>query len=246
MVDVRDARGKLELRLHGIGTRSLIGVVQRLRNVFDLDASASDVYEVLSKDVFLRSLLEKNPGVRVPGAWDGFELTVRAILGQQVSVKAATTLAGRIADRYGERIDAPIDGLPDGPDRLFPEPRKLMRARLESLGIIGSRSNTIRALARAVSAGTLDFDAAQDADEFRRTLLSIKGIGDWTADYVAMRVLKNPDAFPSSDLGLLRAFDEPHRERLKPGELKHRAEAWRPWRAYAALLLWGSDDGAGG
>ncbi len=246
VVDVRDARGKLELRLHGIGTRSLIGVVQRLRNVFDLDASASDVYEVLSKDVFLRSLLEKNPGVRVPGAWDGFELTVRAILGQQVSVKAATTLAGRIADRYGERIDAPIDGLPDGPDRLFPEPRKLMRARLESLGIIGSRSNTIRALARAVSAGTLDFDAAQDADEFRRTLLSIKGIGDWTADYVAMRVLKNPDAFPSSDLGLLRAFDEPHRERLKPGELKHRAEAWRPWRAYAALLLWGSDDGAGG
>jgi len=246
VVDVRDAGSELELRLHGIGTSSLIAVVQRLRGVFDLDASASDVHEVLAKDVFLRRLLKKNPGVRVPGAWDGFELTVRAILGQQVSVKAATTLAGRIAGRYGEKIDVPIEGVSGGPDRLFPKPEKLMRARLESLGIIGSRSSTIRALGRAVSNGAISFDAAQDPDDFRGALLSIKGIGDWTADYVAMRALKNPDAFPASDLGLLRAFDEPQRARLRPAELKSRAEAWGPWRAYAALLLWGSDDGAGG
>ncbi len=246
VVDVRDAGGKLELRLHGIGTRSLIAVVQRLRGVFDLDASATDVHEVLAKDAFLRPLLEQNPGVRVPGAWDGFELTVRAILGQQVSVRAATTLAGRIACRYGEKIDAPVEGLADGPDRLFPEPGKLMRARLETLGIIGSRSNTIRALSREVNAGRISFDAAQEPEDFRASLLSIKGIGEWTADYVAMRALKNPDALPASDLGLLRAFDESHRGRLRPSELKSRAEAWRPWRAYAALLLWGSDDGAGG
>ena len=92
----------------------------------------------------------------------------------------------------------------------------------------------------------LNFDASQDPDTFRDTLLSIKGIGDWTAEYVAMRALKNPDAFPASDLGLLRAFDEPQSVRLKPSELEARAEAWRPWRAYAALLLWGSDHGAGG
>jgi len=246
VVDVQDAGGNLELRLHGVGTRSLIAVVQRLRGVFDLDASATDVHGVLSRDPVLRKLLKKNPGIRVPGAWDGFELTVRAILGQQVSVKAATTFAGRIAARYGERIGVPIEGVERSPDRLFPQPARLVRARLETLGIIGSRARTIRALARSVEDGTLGYDASQDPDSFRESLLSIKGIGDWTAEYVAMRALKNPDAFPASDLGLLRAFDTPHRNRIKPGELEARAEAWRPWRAYAALLLWGSDDGAGG
>jgi len=246
VVDVQDAGGNLELRLHGVGTRSLIAVVQRLRGVFDLDASATDVHGVLSRDPVLRKLLKKNPGIRVPGAWDGFELTVRAILGQQVSVKAATTFAGRIAARYGERIGVPIEGVERSPDRLFPQPARLVRARLETLGIIGSRARTIRALARSVEDGTLGYDALQDPDSFRESLLSIKGIGDWTAEYVAMRALKNPDAFPASDLGLLRAFDTPHRNRIKPGELEARAEAWRPWRAYAALLLWGSDDGAGG
>ena len=246
VVDVRDAGGNLELRLHGVGTRSLIAVVQRLRGVFDLDASATDVRDVLSRDPVLRKLLVKNPGIRVPGAWDGFELTVRAILGQQVSVKAATTFAGRIAARYGEGIGVPIEGVEGSPDRLFPRPARLVRARLESLGIIGSRARTIRALARSVEDGTLGYDASQDPDRFRESLLSIKGIGDWTAEYVAMRALKNPDAFPASDLGLLRAFDTPHGNRMKPAELEARAEAWRPWRAYAALLLWGSDDGAGG
>jgi AraC family transcriptional regulator of adaptative response / DNA-3-methyladenine glycosylase II len=190
--------------------------------------------------------LKKNSGVRVPGSWDGFELTVRAILGQQISVSGATTLAGRIADRYGEHIDVKIDGIEDAPNRLFPEPKKLVRARLESLGIIASRAQTIRSVARAVVDGTLGFDAAHDPDRFRDTLKAIKGIGDWTAQYVAMRALKDPDAFPASDLGLLRAFDRPGQARLKPAELATRAEGWRPWRAYAALLLWGSENGAGG
>jgi AraC family transcriptional regulator of adaptative response / DNA-3-methyladenine glycosylase II len=182
----------------------------------------------------------------VPGAWDGFELTVRAILGQQVSVSAATTLAGRIANRYGEPIDVPVDGLPSAPNRLFPEPQKLVRARLENLGIIGSRAQTIRSVAKAVSDRRLGFDTAQLPEDFCRSLTTIRGIGDWTAEYVAMRSLKNPDAFPASDLGLLRAFDIPGGVRMKPRELATRAEAWRPWRAYAALLLWGSEEGAGG
>ena len=121
-----------------------------------------------------------------------------------------------------------------------------MRARLENLGIIRSRAQTVRDLARAVVDGSLSFDPAQDMNEQRAALLSIKGIGEWTAEYVAMRALKNPDAFPASDLGLLRAFDSADGGRLRPTELHARAEAWRPWRAYAALLIWGSAKGAGG
>ena len=183
-------------------------------------------------------------GFPVPG--DGFELSVRAILGQQISVSAATTLAGRIADRYGERMDVSVDGLQKAPDRLFPEPQRLVRARLENLGVIASRARTIRSVARAVVDGTLSFDAAGSPDDFCELLQSIKGIGDWTAQYVAMRALKSPDAFPASDLGLLRAFDRQGEARMRPVELMNRAEAWRPWRAYAALLLWGSANGAGG
>ncbi len=246
IIDVLDAGGHLSLSLHGIGTDGLFAIVQRTRGLFDLDASSDDIAEVLTADAVLTSLLKKNPGVRVPGSWDGFELIVRAILGQQISVSGATTLAGRIADRYGEHIDVKIGDLEDAPNRLFPEPKKLVRARLESLGIIASRAQTIRSVARAVVDGTLGFDAAHDPDHFRDTLKSIKGIGDWTAQYVAMRALKDPDAFPASDLGLLRAFDRPGQARLKPAELARRAEAWRPWRAYAALLLWGSDKGTGG
>lgn len=246
IVDVHDVGGQLSLALHGIGTDGLFAIVQRTRSLFDLDASGDDIAEVLSADPVLKPLLQANPGVRVPGSWDGFELTVRAILGQQISVSGATTLAGRIADRYGERVDVSIDGIADLPNRLFPEPKKLVRARLESLGVIASRAQTIRTVARAVVDGTLGFDAGHDVDEFRDALLAIKGIGDWTAQYVAMRALKDPDAFPASDLGLLRAFDRPGQERLKPAELAARAEAWRPWRGYAALLLWGSEKGAGG
>lgn len=246
IVDVRNAGDHLLLSLHGIGTSALFPIVQRARSMFDLDASIDDIAAVLSSDAMLRRQLKKNPGVRVPGAWDGFELTVRAVLGQQVSVTAATTLAGRIADRYGERIEVPVEGLQDAPNRLFPEPRRLVRSRLEDLGIIASRARTIRSIASAVVDGTLGFDTAEAPESFCHSLKAIKGIGDWTAEYVAMRVLKNPDAFPASDLGLLRAFDSPGQERMKPAELLARAEAWRPWRAYAALLLWGSDNGTGG
>ena len=246
VIDVSESNGALSLSVHGIGTDSLFSIVQRARGMFDLDAAIDDISHTLSADRVLRGWLRKNPGLRVPGAWDGFELTVRAILGQQVSVKAATTFAGRIAERYGERIDVPVDGLSHAPNLLFPEPRKLMRARLEKLGVIRSRAQTIRDLARAVVDGSITFDLAQDMDEHRKALLSIKGIGDWTAEYVAMRALKNPDAFPASDLGLLRAFDGPDGERPRPAELLARAEAWSPWRAYAALLIWGSESGAGG
>ncbi|MGB5449306.1 MAG: AlkA N-terminal domain-containing protein [Woeseiaceae bacterium] len=246
ILDVRDTGDHLLLSLHGIGTSALFSIVQRARSLFDLDASSDEIARVLSVDPRLRRLLDENPGVRVPGSWDGFELTVRAILGQQVSVSAATTLAGRVAERYGERINLPVGGLPQAPDRLFPQPQKLVRARLENLGIIASRARTIRSVARAVVDGTLPIDAAEAPDDFCASFQAIKGIGEWTAQYVAMRALKNPDAFPASDLGLLRAFDLAGKLRMTPAELMTRAEAWRPWRAYAALLLWGSENGAEG
>lgn len=244
IVRVSDTGDAVSLTLHGVGTTSLFPAVQRVRNMFDVDAPIHDIAAVLSRDKALGPRLRTRPGVRVPGAWDGFELAVRAILGQQVSVKAATTFAGRIAKRYGERVA--VEELPDAPTRLFPEPERLVRARLEHLGIIRRRAQTIRDLARAVVSGDLGFDAAQTAGEFRAALTAIRGIGDWTAEYVAMRTMKDPDAFPSSDLGLLRAFDDADGVRLRPAELVARAEAWRPWRAYAALLIWGSGPGEGG
>ena len=173
---------------------------------------------------------------------------MRAILGQQISVAAATTLSGRLAKRYGEKINVAVPGIEDGlaPHLIFPRAEKLLRARLGDLGIIRSRADTIRRVAKATAAGEINFDPAQGVDEFCRSLVAIKGIGEWTAQYIAMRALKDPDAFPHSDLGLLRAFDAPGRERMKPAELKARAEAWRPWRAYAALLLWSSGENSGG
>jgi AraC family transcriptional regulator of adaptative response / DNA-3-methyladenine glycosylase II len=246
VIDVRDVGGVLSLTAHGIATDTLFTTVQRTRSLFDLDAPIDDISGVLMRDKTLRAWLKENPGIRVPGAWDGFELCVRAVLGQQVSVKAATTFAGRIAERYGEPVGVVVEDLADPPTRLFPAPERLMRARLENLGVIRSRAQTIRDIARAVCNGDLGFGAGQSTEEFRSTLTSIKGVGDWTAEYVAMRALKNPDAFPASDLGLLRAFDDMDGRRPRPKELAARAEAWRPWRAYAALLIWGSDSGAGG
>ncbi len=246
VIEVADDEGQLVLTFHGLATEGLFQSVQKVRGMFDLDAPIDDISEVLSRDPYLHAQLVRNPGVRVPGAWDGFELTVRAILGQQVSVRAATTFAGRIAARYGERLEAPVDGVPGAPQRLFPEPQRLARAQLERLGIIRSRARTIREVARATADGRLDFSSGRSADELRAALTSIHGIGEWTAAYVAMRVLKDPDAFPATDLGLLRAFEDAQGRRLRPAELGARAAAWRPWRAYAALLIWGSDSGAGG
>jgi AraC family transcriptional regulator of adaptative response / DNA-3-methyladenine glycosylase II len=236
--------GYLSLTLRSVNTDALFETVQAAREVFDLDAPVAEIGATLGKDKSLRKLLKAHPGIRVPGAWDGFELTVRAILGQQVSVKAATTLAGRIAERYGEPLRLECDHHDSGLTRIFPTPERLSRARFNNVGIVGSRAETIRRVAKAVLSGDVRFDAAQDPEDFCVALKSIRGIGDWTAQYVAMRVLKNPDAFPASDLGLIKAVRYP--DRVTPKELETLAEEWRPWRAYAALLLWSSLPDSGG
>ena len=242
-----DARQSITLALHGVATEHLFKVVQQVREMFDVDAPVARIADVLGRDNFLAPLLQRYPGTRVPGAWDGFELAVRAILGQQVSVKAATTLAGRLAKRYGQPIERPrslaaLAGS-DGPTHLFPEAERLVRARFNNMGLVTSRIETIRAVSRAVVNGEIGFESAQDPVEFCRHLVSIRGIGEWTAEYIAMCGLKNPDAFPASDLGLLKAVGN---EVTRPSDLKLCAEAWRPWRAYAALLLWSSLPGSGG
>jgi len=234
----------LSLTLEGVATGSLFETVRRAREMFDLDAAVEDISKTLRKDSTLAAILKRQPGIRVPGAWDGFELAVRAILGQQISVAAATTLAGRIARRYGEPLRVTTDFDEDSLAFIFPTPERLARVRFNNIGLVRSRAATIRSLATAVHRGEIDFDFSQDPDEFCEKLKSIKGIGDWTAQYVAMRVLKHPDAFPTADLGLLKAIDPPHR--VSSSTLSLRAESWRPWRAYAALLLWGSLSGSGG
>jgi AraC family transcriptional regulator of adaptative response / DNA-3-methyladenine glycosylase II len=171
--------------------------------------------------------MRQAPGLRIPGCWDGFELTTRAILGQQITVKGATTLAGRIAKSFGR----PISG-GEGLSYLFPTAEVLADANLTSIGLTRKRAATIRALARATCDGRISFDRVASSDIFLAQLGEIPGIGPWTCEYVAMRALGEPDALPTGDIGLLRAL------RLKsPGELEKRAQAWRPWRSYASMYL---------
>lgn len=208
--------------------RSLFYIVERIRAMFDLNADWASIVKTLRGDPVLAAKLQADPGLRVPGSWSGFELAVRAILGQQVTVKGATLLAGRMAEAFGK----PVSGS-HGLTRRFPSPEMLATAKLASIGLTGARAETIRTLARAVAGGNIKFEGVIDSEEFLRRLREIPGIGNWTAQYVAMRALGEPDAFPASDLGLLRALCL-----SSSRDLERRAEPWRPWRAYAAMYLW--------
>ena len=206
--------------------RALLAIVDRTRRMFDLGADPAVIGACLGADRLLRPVLAAHRGLRTPGAWDGFELTVRAILGQQISVRAATTMAGRVAERWGDPIDTSI-----GLTRLFPAPERLVEAALEDIGLIAARAATIRAVAKAVVNGSLVFDGVST----HAALRSIPGIGEWTAQYVAMRALNEPDAFPSGDLVLRRMAGD-----LSTRALDARSLEWSPWRAYAVMLLWQS------
>lgn len=246
VIHVRPDKRKAHLALTVYGTTpvAMPALIAKARAVLDLDAPTGEIEKALGADIALRGMSRLAPGIRVPGAWDGFELTIRAILGQQISVKAATTIAGRIVSRYGaplvERVHQ--DELPL--ERIFPTPLVLSRARFNRIGIVESRAATIRKVSAAVQKGQLAFDGNEDVQSVCDALQSIRGIGDWTAQYVAMRALGHRDAFPSSDLGLIKAIDYP--ARVTPKALLARAEAWRPWRAYAAMLLWQSLPHSGG
>ena len=219
---------------------ALLPLAARARALFDLDADPAAIAERLAADPRLAPLVCARPGLRVPGAWEPWELAARAVLGQQVSVKGATTLAGRLAAALG----APLPGA-DG-WRLFPSPAAVARADLSRLGVPRARAAALRTLAAAVRDGAVDLAAPGGADAARAALRALPGIGAWTAEYVALRALGDPDAWPDGDLGLRRAV-----ARLAggpaptPRALRALAEAWRPWRAYAALHLWTADSTPG-
>lgn len=225
----------LRLRLGNLG--ALGSVVERCRWLLDLDADPAAIGDLLSADPALAPLLESRPGLRMPGTFDSWELAVRAVLGQQVSVAGARTLAGRLVASLGEALAEPDGQL----THLFPSPQAVADADLSGLGLTRGRAAALRALAEAVSAGQLVLDRRADREETVRHLLTLPGIGPWTASYIAMRALGDPDAFPATDLGLRRAM-----ERLgswtSQRDLLERAEQWRPWRAYAAMHLWASLD----
>jgi AraC family transcriptional regulator of adaptative response / DNA-3-methyladenine glycosylase II len=236
LLEVRPEPGQsfLSLRLQSaspaglLAPAGLLSTVERVRRLFDLEADPSRIGAHLEKDPALKPLVTARPGLRVPGAWDPFELSVRAILGQQVTVKGATTLAARLVERFGTPLPSPSGGL----THLFPPAARLASAELAGLGLPKARAGAIRALADATEDAARGLWAPAALEDAVERLCALPGIGPWTAQYIAMRALGEPDAFPEGDLGLRRALG------VEAAELVARSERWRPWRAYAAMHLW--------
>lgn len=255
--------------LHVEASSSLMSVLPALRvslrRLFDLDADPLQIDARLSSHPRLAAMVAGTPGLRVPGTLNGFELALRAVIGQQISVKSATTVFGRFVERFGQPIDTPFADL----DRLAPRAEDIAQATLPQLiglGLTGKRAQTVHLLAQAVAQGIIRFpgslappssssfsptpspssspspspSSSADAAQTRAALLAIPGIGPWTTEYIAMRALADPDAFPASDLALLKILGVE-----KPAQLLQEADAWRPWRAYAAIHVWHSSHAGG-
>ena len=230
------AKNRVNVSVRFPNMAALPQIIARVRRVFDLAADPDTIGAHLAFDPVLAPLVSARPGLRVPGAWDGFELAVRAIFGQQITVPAATKLLGRLVAAHGEPLPAAtMDG--EGLSQLFPSPARLARTDLAALGMPTARALAVTSLAQAISADPMIFSRGASLEEAIAKLRSLPGIGEWTAQYIAMRELREPDAFPAADIGLLRAMAGDGR-RPSPAELLSRAERWRPWRAYAALHLW--------
>jgi AraC family transcriptional regulator of adaptative response / DNA-3-methyladenine glycosylase II len=241
LVIVRPGAGEaLEAEIRFPKLKALPAVIARIRRVFDLSADPGLIGAHLSQDAALAPLVEARPGLRAPGAWDGFELAVRAVLGQQITVAAARNLAGRLAEAYGETVEDPAAAAL-GLSRLFPTPERLVGQDVAGLGMPRARGAALEALARTVAADPVIFTPRADLESAIAALSALPGIGEWTAQYIALRELREPDAFPHADVGLMRALTDADGRRPSAPELLSRAEAWRPWRAYAAQHLWAAD-----
>jgi AraC family transcriptional regulator of adaptative response / DNA-3-methyladenine glycosylase II len=239
VIEVAPVAGRpaLAATIHSPSVQALPAIVARIRRVFDLAADVGAINAQLRKDARLRPLVAARPGLRVPGAWDGFELAVRAILGQQITVTAARRLAGRLVAVHGEPLSRALPDSCASLTTVFPSPESLAGADLATLGLPRARARALSALAAAAADARL-FHRDQDLDAAVARLKALPGIGEWTAQYIAMRVLREPDAFPAHDIGLLRAMTRRDGRRPTPTMLLAQAEAWRPWRAYAAQHLW--------
>lgn len=225
-----ELKNVLEVKLSAELLPVVVPVLARVRRLFDLDAEPLPIAEHLG------SLAAKTPGLRVPGAFDGFEIAIRAILGQQVSVRAATTLAGRFAQKFGESLSGENSVL----THITPTAERVAEAsvaEIAALGIVSKRAGSLLALAQAVAQKAIRLEPAVDTEVTLQKLMALPGIGEWTAAYIAMRALQWPDAFLSADLGVMKALG--CREQK---EILRRAEAWRPWRSYAVMHLWAKEN----
>jgi AraC family transcriptional regulator, regulatory protein of adaptative response / DNA-3-methyladenine glycosylase II len=235
LVQVQPAAGAdaLELRVRGDESADLAALCVIARRMFDLDADPAKTAAALQGDPQLHGLCKRRPGIRIPGTWDAFESGVRAIMGQQVSVAAGRTLLTRVTVRAGEALPHPQ------PDfaRLFPTPAALVQCDLQNFGVPRARAAALQGFARAVRDGVVAFNAPRE--RVLRALVGLPGVGPWTAGYVALRGLGDPDGFPAGDL-ILRQQASPTGTALMARELDARAQAWRPFRGYAVMHLWES------
>jgi len=234
--------------IEGAASRHADSLAAPIARMFDLQADPKAIDADLAADPWLAPLVAAVPGLRVPGAWSAFELVVRAIVGQQVSVKAATTIIGRIVQRAGQRIE----GHPHETTAWrFPTPAALADVDLEKIGMPGKRIAALQGFARAVASGEVPVDAVGNAPvdvaQLRASLLALPGIGPWTVEYVAMRAWRDADAWPAWDLVLMQSIVARDPALVRPNQQRARTDAWRPWRAYAAMHLWNEvADRAGG
>ncbi|MBD9504026.1 DNA-3-methyladenine glycosylase 2 family protein [Pseudomonas sp. PDM17] len=235
-----DDSAELELELH-LPAYHHEALTERVRKMFDLDSSPAHIAGHLGNDPVLGPLLLQAPGLRLPTAFDPFEQAVRAIVGQQVTVKAAVTIVGRLVQRLGETLPGEAESQPT---RLFPTPEALAGADLAGIGMPGKRVETLQRFSAACASGALALHVDDGAEDLVTRLCALPGIGPWTAEYVALRAFGDPDAFPAADLGLLKS-PVWGAEGITARELQRRAEAWRPWRAYAAVYLWHAYSQAG-
>lgn len=226
-------------RVEGDASRHVAALAPKLLRLFDLHTEPEVIAQAFSEDLWLSRLLQQAPGLRVPGAWSGFELVVRTIVGQQVSVKAATTITGRLVQRAGVPVVGPSHPLAGW---QFPTPAALAAANLDAIGMPTKRVAALQGFAQAVAEDRVAIDAVSEdrthLDALRKGLLALPGIGPWTVEYTAMRAWRDADAWPASDLVLMQAITREHPELLKLGHQAVRTEQWRPWRAYAAMHVW--------
>jgi AraC family transcriptional regulator of adaptative response / DNA-3-methyladenine glycosylase II len=235
------ATAALVVTVAGPVARAADIVARRVRRLFDLDADVAAIGAHLALDPLMAPLVVERPAVRVFGGWDGFEVAVRSVIGQQVSVGRARQLNGLLADRRGTGLAGALDGL----SRVFPTPAQVLDGDLPNLGMPRARVATLQRVARAVLDDPRLFERSSTLDETLARLRAVPGIGDWTAHYIAMRACGEPDAFPAGDAGLLRGASDAAGVRPAPRTLVERAEPWRPWRAYAAHHLWALDSARG-
>jgi AraC family transcriptional regulator of adaptative response / DNA-3-methyladenine glycosylase II len=230
-------RQSLSVTIRFPRVQSLPAIITRVRRVFDLGADIETIDEHLSLDPLLAPFVAQRPGLRAPGGWDGFELAVRAILGQQVSVAAARRLAEQIVVAHGERVSRDVVSEPRL-THVFPEARHLAEAKSIEVGMPGARRSALKELANAALADPNLFRSFGTIEEAVARLCKIRGVGEWTAQYIALRALRETDAFPAADIAILRGAEVVDGTRFTAPHLLLRSESWRPWRAYAAQHLW--------